>query len=236
MRLAQFSRSAEVSGLIENSHILLWQNFNLTVRYSPRVIPNSDSATCCSTTLSDRDYVLCLHPWLQEEPNLQLELAFTNSLATAENLRFDTSVLDPLVDQFDNFCFKEVVIEHLIVRFSIWSAPAFSIEIRGLHITLSTREEEGRGSARKRKLRDGALEEMKNAILAIDPQGCALRDALERMLTTSSSRNSFKTSLLNLILKHCHLQILSGNLQFQFPIFNYSIAYWLEIKVLTAGS
>lgn len=78
-----------------------------------------------------------LRPWLFEEPELELNLGLINSHAVARNLRFDTSVLDQLGDDSDQFSFKEFTVEHFSVRFSNWLVPAFSIEFHGVEVVLS---------------------------------------------------------------------------------------------------
>jgi len=79
-----------------------------------------------------------LLPWLRDEPELEVKLGFINSQAVARNLRLNTSVLNELiVDDPARFCFKDVTVESLSIRFSNWSETAFAIEVRGVHVTLS---------------------------------------------------------------------------------------------------
>ncbi|GAV89634.1 LOW QUALITY PROTEIN: hypothetical protein CFOL_v3_33048, partial [Cephalotus follicularis] len=179
-----------------------------------------------------------LQPWLREEPELELKLGFVNSLAIAKNLRLNTSALNEKLDSDSNrFIFKEVNIEQLTVSFSNWHAPAFNIEVTGVHVTLSAREmKEGERSRRRRKLSDAAAAEMKKRLSEIDPQGTSLHDVLGRILVTTPSRHGFKTSLLNLILKHCHIQMLKVNLRLDFPNFNEPFTYLSDIKELNAKS
>ena len=67
-------------------------------------------------------------------------------------------------------------------------------------------------------------------------QGSALHDVLERLLLNPPSRNWFKTSLLNLVLKHCHLQISDTNLQVQFPDLNDAVVFVYPYKQLKVKS
>lgn len=81
-----------------------------------------------------------LRPWLEQDPELDLQLGLISSIATAQNLRLDTSALNrELVDGSSSprFIFKEFVIEEFVVRFSNWSATAFTFEARGIKVTLS---------------------------------------------------------------------------------------------------
>ena len=81
-----------------------------------------------------------LRPWLEQDLELDLQLGFINSIAIAKNLRLDTSDLNrKLIDgsSSSRFFFKEFVIEEFVVRFSNWSASAFTFEARGVKVTLS---------------------------------------------------------------------------------------------------
>ncbi|KAI5581654.1 hypothetical protein BDE02_07G032300 [Populus trichocarpa] len=173
-----------------------------------------------------RRLVSLLRPWLQEEPEIELQLGFINSELTAKKLKFDVSALNN-ESESSRFQFKEVTVDHLSFRFSNWSSPACKIGIRGVNITLLAGEVKEEGSLRRaRKL----SEEKKKAVAGFDPEGSALHDVLERILLNPPSRNWFKTSLLNLVLKHCHLQISDTNLQVQFPDLNDAVVFLLELK------
>ncbi|XP_062001830.1 uncharacterized protein LOC133719495 isoform X1 [Rosa rugosa] len=168
-----------------------------------------------------------LRPWLREEPELELSLGLISSHAVAKNLRFDTAALNRLGDDSDGFLYKEVSVEQLSVRFSNWLAPAFSIEFHGVKVVLSTRE------LKKKKLsEDTFAEDMKKKKLSeIDPQGSAVHAFLEKLMATSTTpKNKFKTSLLNLLLTHCQLQLHEISLQVQVPILNDSFVCSLDIE------
>lgn len=55
-------------------------------------------------------------------------------------------------------------------------------------------------------------------------------------MDTTPSRGRTAISFLNLILNHCHLQILNFNLHLQFPLSHDSFKYILKIKELNAES
>lgn len=82
-----------------------------------------------------------LRPWLRDEPELQLKLGIVNSIATLENFSLSALALDQLLkeDESSSLCIKEVNVEHLSIRFSNWSVPAFTLEVRGVHVALSVR-------------------------------------------------------------------------------------------------
>ncbi|XP_030975280.1 uncharacterized protein LOC115995020 isoform X2 [Quercus lobata] len=179
-----------------------------------------------------------LLPWLRDEPELEVKLGFINSQAVARNLRLNTSVLNELiVDDPARFCFKDVTVESLSIRFSNWSETAFAIEVRGVHVTLSAGDlnEEGY-SIKVGKPKDTFLEDMKKRLSMLDPEGSALHGALERILPTSFSRSQFRTSFWNLILKHCRLQMCDIRLQVQFPVLNDLFTCASEMKELNAES
>ncbi|KAF3438866.1 hypothetical protein FNV43_RR17141 [Rhamnella rubrinervis] len=186
--------------------------------------------------LIQRRLAYLLQPWLREEPELEVKLGFINSHAVAKNLRFDTSVLSQLVDEDARLSFKEVTVEHLSLRFSNWSVPAFSFEVRGVHVILSVGELDERNSRRVPKSRDAVLKDMKKKLKVIDPEGSALHGYLEKIMVTVPSRKRLKTAFLNLILNQCQLQMQDINIQVQFSMLNDSCAYLLDLKKLNAES
>ncbi|KAG6729414.1 hypothetical protein I3842_01G028700 [Carya illinoinensis] len=178
-----------------------------------------------------------LQPWLREEPELVVKLGFINSQAVAKDLRFDTSVLNQLFDEPSRLSFKEVTVERLSFWFSNWYVPAFKIELKGIHVTLSPGEvkEEGR-SRRVGEPKDTFSVAMKKTLSMLDPEGSALHDILERIFATKPSRNRFNTSFFILMLKYCQLQMHDISLNVEFPISNDSFMYWSKIKEFNAES
>ncbi|XP_042974875.1 uncharacterized protein LOC122306512 isoform X1 [Carya illinoinensis] len=178
-----------------------------------------------------------LQPWLREEPELEVKLGFINSQAVAKDLRFDTSVLNQLFDEPSRLSFKEVTVERLSFWFSNWYVPAFKIELKGIHVTLSPGEvmEEGR-SRRVGEPKDTFSVAMKKTLSMLDPEGSALHDILERIFATKPSRNRFNTSFFILMLKYCQLQTHDISLNVEFPISNDSFMYWSKIKEFNAES
>ncbi|CAE6075717.1 unnamed protein product [Arabidopsis arenosa] len=158
-----------------------------------------------------------LLPFSRDEPDLQVELGFTDTLITLRNFRFDVSQLNQLLDG-SNFQFEKFTVDHLVVRLSVWSAPAIKIEIRGVNVKLSARGTEEGSSRRKRASSDTVGNEIKKVLSSIDPEGCVLHDILEKMLGRSSSQISkLKTSFSNLILRHFRIRIHGINVQVCLP-------------------
>lgn len=87
--------------------------------------------------LIQRRLVSLLQPWLRDEVELNVQLGFLHSHANLENLTFNTSALNDLLDDPTRLCFKEVTVQRLTLRVSNWSAPAFDFQIHGLNIVLS---------------------------------------------------------------------------------------------------
>ncbi|KAJ8764509.1 hypothetical protein K2173_006249 [Erythroxylum novogranatense] len=174
-----------------------------------------------------------LRPWLRDEPELELRLGLINSHATARNLSFDASALNLLLDESFQFSFKEVRVEEFSVHFSNWSVEAFKIEVRGVSVTLSAGEVEERSLRRGRKSSELENEERRKILAGIDPEGCALHDILEKILATTP-RNHLKISLSNLVLKHCHVQIVDINLQVQVLTSNGTLVCLLKLNELNA--
>lgn len=84
-----------------------------------------------------RKLAALLHPWLRQEPELELKLGFLRSQGIAKDLIFDTSALNQLLDDSARFLFTDFRVDELSLRVSNWSAPAFTIVVDGLHVTLS---------------------------------------------------------------------------------------------------
>ncbi|XP_039010299.1 uncharacterized protein LOC120139014 [Hibiscus syriacus] len=180
-----------------------------------------------------------LRPWLEHDLELDLHLGFINSIAISKNIRLDTSALNrQIIDGSSSPCFffKEFVIGELVVRFSVWSDSAFSVEARGVNVTLSLEEMGEECTAKVRNSSTAVLESLKNDLSLIDPEGSALHDILAATLATACGRNRFQSSFLNLILQHCRLQILGINLQIQFPTLDDSFVYLLNLEKLNAES
>ncbi|KAJ1381022.1 hypothetical protein SESBI_45511 [Sesbania bispinosa] len=180
-----------------------------------------------------------LQPWLREEPQLDLELGFLHSLAVAKNLRFDVSVLNHLFDFPPLLFFKDLTVERLIVRFSTWCPPAFTIEVHGVRVVLSFEKPEEEECATRLRLRTSKYDYsdyLRKRLSALDPEGCSLHHILERILFAVPERKDFMTSFLNLILKNCHLDVHHIHVEVQFPILNDEFMCFGEIKEFTARS
>ncbi|GLT39068.1 hypothetical protein SLA2020_132760 [Shorea laevis] len=178
-----------------------------------------------------------LHPWLREEPDLDLHLGLINSLAIAKNLRLSTSALNQLMKDSSQFSFKEFTIEQFVVRFSNWSAPAFTFEAHGVSVTLLADERDAEGSRKLQKsVEEAESKRMRKEDISMkDPEGSSLHDVLERILANSLPRNRVKSSFLNLIFQHCSLQMFNINVELQSPLLN-DYAYLLQVKALNAES
>ncbi|KAI4327520.1 hypothetical protein L6164_019969 [Bauhinia variegata] len=176
-----------------------------------------------------------LQPWLLEEPEFELKLGFIKSLAVVKNLRFDVSVLNQFFDEPAGLFLKEVTVEHLSFRFSGWYTPAFTIEVHGVRVVQSfvKPEEEGYHS-RLRTSKYDYSENLTKKLWGLDPEGCDLHGLLERILFSIPSRKKFTTSLSNLILKHCHLEVHNIHVEVHFPILNDMFMCFGEIKELSA--
>lgn len=103
-----------------------------------------------------------LLPFSRDEPDLQVELGFTDTLITLRSFRFDVSQLNQLFDE-SNFQFEKFTVDQLVVSFSVWSAPAIKFEIRGVNVKLSARGTDEGSSRRKRASSDTVANEIKDA-------------------------------------------------------------------------
>ncbi|KAI3986024.1 hypothetical protein MKX01_039106 [Papaver californicum] len=167
-----------------------------------------------------------LQPWLLTEPDLELKLGFLRSSGTLENLRFDITVLNQLMKD-SNLYFNDVRVGNLSFQFSSWSVPAFTVEVRGVHVTLTTREiadGERLHSRGGQNAVSGLSEEKKKILSIIDPEGTTLHDIIEKISVVTPARNQLSNSLMNVILKQCHLQMHDIHFEVQFPVSMGSIA------------
>lgn len=85
-----------------------------------------------------------LHPWLLQEPELELKLGFLRSQGICKNLCFNTPALNEILDDSSSFYFTDFRIDQLTLRICNWSAPAFNWEVQGFHVTISPSGEEGK--------------------------------------------------------------------------------------------
>ncbi|KAL8476053.1 hypothetical protein ACS0TY_028647 [Phlomoides rotata] len=157
-----------------------------------------------------------LRPWLRGDSQLQLKLGFLRSNATLNNVSFNTSALNELLDDPSIFCFKEATVEHLSLKFSPFSSAAFTLVVRGLRIRLSLGEEEDEGGVKwQRKPRDTTVEDRNKALEDIDPEGCAVHGAIKKIADIST--RTWRTSLLNTVTRHCHLELHDVSVLLQSP-------------------
>ncbi|KAK9108745.1 hypothetical protein Sjap_016805 [Stephania japonica] len=167
-----------------------------------------------------------LRPWMQSEPDLDLNLGFLSSHGSAQNLVFDVSALDGLIGDSTCLSFKEVRVEKLSFRASPWSATAFTVDVQGVYVALNVREP----SAGRRSWSSGewSEKEKKEILSVIDPEGIALHDLLERISNVPPKRNWLMTSLLNVVLKHSQLQVRDIHIELKIPGRDDSIACFLK--------
>lgn len=87
--------------------------------------------------LIQRRVAALLRPWLRDDPELEFKLGFLRSNGTLNNVSFNTSALNDLLEDPSRCCFNEVRVEHLSVELSPWSSLAFTLVIRGLRFVVS---------------------------------------------------------------------------------------------------
>ncbi|CAN7110576.1 unnamed protein product [Brassica rapa subsp. narinosa] len=175
-----------------------------------------------------------LRTFSREDPDLQVKLGFTDTLLTLRNFRFDVPQLNQLLDG-SSFSFEGFTVDYLVIRFSVWSAPAIQIEIRGVHVKLTARGTEEGSSGRVQASRETVANEIKKVMSSIDPEGCFLHEILERMMDGTSQRSKLKTSFSNLALRHFRIQIHGINVQVCFPGLS-DLGCVLEINELRSDS
>ncbi|QHO47810.1 Vacuolar protein sorting-associated proteinb [Arachis hypogaea] len=184
-----------------------------------------------------RKLLSLLQPWLREEPELDIQLGFRRSLAVAENIRFDVSVLNRLFDSPSCLFIKELTIEHLTLRFSPWHSAAFDIEVRGVRVVLAFEMPDEEVSARRLRLsKFDYTDYLRKRLEILDPEGCSLHHVLESIVFADPERKDLTSSFLNLIMKSSHLEAHDINMEIQFPIFNAEFMCFGEVKNFSARS
>ncbi|KAH0664621.1 hypothetical protein KY284_029552 [Solanum tuberosum] len=180
--------------------------------------------------LIQRRLVSLLQPWLRDEVELNVQLGFLHSHANLENLTFNTSALNDLLDDPTRLCFKEVTVQRLTLRVSNWSAPAFDFQIHGLNIVLSVGEEEEDGVRRRPKPRDSSIEEREKILAELDPEGSALHNTIRRI--SEITAGSWTTHLFDWILQQCRLQVHDVHFLVQSPLSSDLPSLSFEMKEL----
>lgn len=81
-----------------------------------------------------------LRPWMQEEPEIELELGFFRSFVRARNLVLNPSALDRLLlGGSSRISVKKATIGEICVRISPWRAPALNFEVHGIDFIFAPR-------------------------------------------------------------------------------------------------
>ncbi|XP_031387722.1 uncharacterized protein LOC116200899 isoform X2 [Punica granatum] len=175
-----------------------------------------------------------LSPWLRRSPELELKVGIVRSHAIAKDLQFDVTVLND--GDSSIYVFEELTIGEFSVRFSNWSVHSFSIEVRDVKVALSVRESEREGVRNVQKSKDRGSNDLEKKLSAMDPEGAALHEALRKLSAATPSANGIKASILNIIYRHCLLEIHDIKLQLRFPMFNDGMTWVSEAKELTVFS
>ncbi|EPS71294.1 hypothetical protein M569_03464, partial [Genlisea aurea] len=112
-----------------------------------------------------------LRPWLKDDEELRLSVGFLRSSGVLNNISLNTAALNELLDDPTRFYFKEVTVEQLSLIFAPFSATAFTLVVRGLHVVVSLGEaEDEHGLKWKPKPRDTIVEERNEFLREVDPE------------------------------------------------------------------
>ncbi|XP_057771209.1 LOW QUALITY PROTEIN: uncharacterized protein LOC130991025 [Salvia miltiorrhiza] len=184
-----------------------------------------------------RKLAALLQTWLRGDYDLQLKLGLLRSSGALTNITFDTAALNELLDDPSKFCFKEVTVDHVSLQFAPFSSSAFTLVVRGVHIVLSLGEEEDEGGVRwTRRLKtvDTSAEERNKVLKDIDPEGCALHDAIKKI--SDISTRTWRDSLWNTVTRHCQLLLHDVNVLLQYPCLHDVPLCSLYLKKFGAAS
>ncbi|XP_073288877.1 uncharacterized protein [Primulina huaijiensis] len=183
--------------------------------------------------LIQRRVAALLRPWLRDDPELEFKLGFLRSNGSLNNVSFNPSTLNDLLEDPSRICFKEVRVEHVSIELSPWSSSAFTLVIRGLRFVVSIGEEEDeRGVKWRPRVKDITMEGKNKVLAEIDPEGCTLHASLRKI--TDITTRTWKESLLNTLFAHSQIQFHDVHVLFQFP--NSHNALSLYVKKIEARS
>ncbi|KAG9440811.1 hypothetical protein H6P81_020976 [Aristolochia fimbriata] len=178
--------------------------------------------------------VSLLQPWLREGADVELELGLLHSYLSVKDLVFDVEAINQLIEGSQVLCFKHVKVRSLNIRMSPWSVPAFAAEVSGVDVALGVREPRHQRPLPRPGDVDGTNDrKMKELLALIDPEGCQLHGAIEKLLAAPPRSRSI--SMTNVILRLCQLQFHQVNLQIQWPESVTTLSCFLKLKTLSAG-
>lgn len=80
-----------------------------------------------------------LRPWVEDEPEIDLQLGFLKSHGIAKNIVFKASALDSFLGDSARLVFRRVRVREFSVRVCPWSSPSIVVEVRGVDVTLAMR-------------------------------------------------------------------------------------------------
>ncbi|KAL5987191.1 hypothetical protein ACLOJK_041188 [Asimina triloba] len=176
-----------------------------------------------------------LRPWLQQEPDMDIELGLLTWNLRTENLIFDPSALNHLIDGSSRLAFERVTVRNLSACITPGKFPAFSIEVSGVDVVLSLRELESyfRGPQDLEELRE---REIKSMLSLLDPEGVSLHENVSKISALSLSRNRIITATMKTILECCHFQAKDVCFELQLPTTDDSHAFFFRVKALSLES
>lgn len=155
-----------------------------------------------------------LSPWLDEELELELHMGFLKWVATAKNLVFSSSSLNPLIENSTRLHFRWVKFGEIGLKVSHWGFPFLVVDVKNVDVILniSLSEVVKESSC----FRDFGAKKRKEAIAVLDPEGALLHEIIEKVLTKASSGNRLVTRLANSMLRCCKIQFTKISVQLQF--------------------
>ncbi|XP_039116930.1 uncharacterized protein LOC120252825 isoform X3 [Dioscorea cayenensis subsp. rotundata] len=161
-----------------------------------------------------------LRPWVEDEPEIDLQLGFLKSHGIAKNIVFKASALDSFLGDSARLVFRRVRVREFSVRVCPWSSPSIVVEVRGVDVTLALREtaEEERLIRKDLAFRERRHRERKEVIASIDPEGASLHEMIEKLILGMSSENGLMTMLSMVFLRSC--QVLLEDIHLQLLLFD----------------
>ncbi|XXG49284.1 hypothetical protein AAC387_Pa02g3508 [Persea americana] len=174
-----------------------------------------------------------LRPWTQGEPDIELELGFTRSLARARNLVLNASALDLLLlgGLKNRMSLKSARVGEICLVISPWGAPAFHFEVHGVDVIFAARDLEGCSHGLQEST-DMKKKEMNQMLALLDPEGISLHETIGNISAITFSRNRLVTATTNIGLRHCWFKIYDIHLKLQLPVMDESIACFFRLKEL----
>ncbi|XP_059063303.1 uncharacterized protein LOC131071412 isoform X3 [Cryptomeria japonica] len=157
-----------------------------------------------------------LRPWLQQEAEMEFEVSLFGIRGVVRDFNLNATSLNSTFMESSRLVIKSVTFGEVVVKFTPWRSPVFTLQIHGMRIVLSPRPLDDEFWENNDQ-QWTAEQERKNILLCIDPQGAALNAASERVTGTKTSSSCFVTMLTHMVLQCSRLVLHNTSIEVHIP-------------------